>query len=111
MDHRVTLKKNYEFKRLYDKGKSAVTPYMVVYCRRTGSSVNRVGYTVSTKLGKAVVRNRIRRRLREIYRLALPALRPGVDIVIVARSKSVGAQYAQLESAFLRACEKLGILK
>ena len=59
-----TLKKNSEFRRLYSKGKSAVNPYMVVYCRKNGRDVNRVGYTVSVKLGHAVVRNRVRRRLR-----------------------------------------------
>ena len=69
MDFRSTLKKNYEFKRLYNKGKTAVTPYMVVYALKNHKGIRRVGYTVSTKLGKAVVRNRIRRRLREIYRL------------------------------------------
>ena len=66
MDFRSTLKKNYEFKRLYNKGKTAVTPYMVVYALKNHKGIRRVGYTVSTKLGKAVVRNRIRRRLREI---------------------------------------------
>ena len=104
MDFRSTLKKNYEFKRLYNKGKTAVTPYMVVYARR-------VGYTVSTKLGKAVVRNRVRRRLREIYRLNSDKLRPGVDIVIVARSRCIEAEYAKMERAFLRACAELGILR
>jgi len=111
LNKRYTLKQNYEFRRLYDKGKNAPTPYLVVYTRKTGRISNRVGYTVSKKLGKAVVRNRIRRRLREIYRLNLPALKTGYDIVIVARSRCVGAEYKQLESAFLTACGKLGLLK
>ena len=111
MNKRYTLKQNYEFRRLYDKGKNAPTPYLVVYARKTGRGSNRVGYTVSKKLGKAVVRNRIRRRLREIYRLSLPEMRTGYDIVIVARSKSVGAEYRQLEASFLHACGKLGLLK
>ena len=77
MNIRTTLKKNSDFRRLYSKGKSAVTPYMAVYCRRNKGGVNRLGYTVSTKLGHAVVRNRVRRRLREIYRLNSPRLRSG----------------------------------
>jgi ribonuclease P protein component len=105
-----TIKKNYEFRRLYTKGKSAVTPLMVVYCRQNGSDEGRVGYTVSNKLGHAVTRNRIRRRLREIYRLNLYRLQGGMDIVVVARSRSAGAEYAQLERAFLSACDRLGIL-
>ena len=68
VDSRCTLKKNSDFRRLYSKGQSAVNSYVVVYCRRNREKVNRLGYTVSTKLGHAVVRNRVRRRLREIYR-------------------------------------------
>ena len=111
MDIRCTLKKNSDFRRLYAKGKSAVTPYMVVYCRRNREKVNRLGYTVSTKLGHAVVRNRGRRRLREIYRLHAHKLKTGYDIVVVARSRSVGAAYQKLEAGFLSACGKLGLLE
>ena len=66
MQYTVSLKLNHEFRRLYAKGRSAVSPTLVIYMRRTKRSVNRVGFTVTTKLGKAVVRNKIRRRLREI---------------------------------------------
>lgn len=111
MNSRYTLKKNSDFRRLYAKGKSAVNPYMVVYCRKNGRGTNRVGYTVSTKLGHAVVRNRVRRRLREIYRLNAPSLKTGWDIIIVARSRCVGAEYARINSAFLDACEKLGLMR
>lgn len=84
---------------------------MVIYCMKTGRDVRRVGYTVSTKLGKAVTRNKIRRRLREIYRLSSPRLVDGVDMVIVARAKSVDADYSKLESAFLHACGELKLLR
>lgn len=105
-----TLKRNYEFHRLYSKGKSAVTPYLVVYARKTKKSKNRIGITVSTKLGKAVTRNRVRRRLREIYRLNEERFVPGTEIVVVARVRAVKAAYSQLEHAMLSACGKLGIL-
>ena len=111
MDTRCTLKKNSDFRRLYAKGKSIVTPYMVLYCRRNSLGVNRLGYTVSTKLGHAVVRNRVRRRLREIYRLNSPALKNGFDIVVVARSRCVDARYAKMNAAFLEACGSLGLLR
>ena len=104
-----TLKLNYEFHRLYSKGKSAVTPFLVVYSRRGRRQGNRIGFTVSNKLGKAVTRNRIRRRLREIYRLHEENFLRGTDLVIVARARAVTASYRQLESAMLSACEKLGI--
>ena len=111
MDVRCTLKKNSDFRRLYNKGKSAVNPYMVVYCRRNKENNNRLGYTVSTKLGHAVVRNRVRRRLREIYRLNAHRISSGYDIVIVARTRCVGGDYWKMEKACLSACEKLGLLK
>ena len=106
-----TLKKNYEFQRLYSKGKSAITPYLVVYARKTKKRDMRVGFTVSTKLGKAVVRNRVRRRLREIYRLNEERIVSGAEIVVVARVKAGRATYAQLQDAFLSACEKLDIIR
>ena len=108
---RGTLKKNSDFRRLYNKGKSAVTPFLVVYCRRNRGGANRLGYTVSTKLGHAVVRNRVRRRLREIVRLNSPKLKSGWDIVVVARSRCVDAEYRRLERAFLQACTKLGLMR
>ena len=111
MDSRVTLKKNYEFRRLYGKGRSFATPHLVVYCLKNNRGLNRVGYTVSTKLGKAVVRNRVRRRLREIYRLNADKLVKGADIIIVARSRCVGADYAKMEKAFMHACRELKLVK
>ena len=111
MNVRRTLKKNSDFRRLYARGKSAATPYLVLYCRPNRRGENRLGYTVSTKLGHAVVRNRVRRRLREIVRLSEPALKQGWDIVVVARSRCVGAPYRKLEVSFLEACGKLGLIR
>ena len=109
-----TLKKNHEFRRLYAKGKSSVTPYLVVYAgkgRRRQQQLNRVGFTVSAKLGGAVTRNRIRRRLRELYRLHETEFRAGAELVVVARSRAAGAQWRQLERAFLSACRKLELFR
>jgi ribonuclease P protein component len=108
---RYTLKKNSDFRRLYAKGKSAATPYLVLYCRKNRLDHNRAGYTVSTKLGHAVVRNRVRRRLREIVRLNAGAVRPGFDLVLVARSRAVGAEYKKLEQSYLSCCKKLGLMQ
>ena len=111
MKFTATLKKNYEFHRLYAKGKSAVTPFLVVYARQSRHPGNRIGFTVGTKLGKAVKRNRVRRRLREIYRLHEERFVPGTELVVVARGRAVTATYRQLETAFLSACGKLGLMK
>ncbi len=65
MKYTVSLKENRVFRRLYAKGRSAVSPTMVLYCRKNGRRENRLGLTTGTKLGHAVVRNRVRRRLRK----------------------------------------------
>lgn len=96
MKRSVTLKENHEFRRLYNKGASAVSGSMVIYCRKNRMDHNRLGITVSVKLGHAVVRNRARRRLREVYRLNNTALRQGYDLVIVARGRTLTASWKEL---------------
>ena len=110
MKAEITVKENYEFRRIYRKGKSVVSPYMVLYCQKNRQGRTRLGVTVSTKLGKAVTRNRVRRRLREIYRLNEDRFLPGYDIVVVARVKAVRSQYADLNKQFLRLANKLQLL-
>ena len=110
MKYTVSLKENRVFRRLYAKGRSAVSPTMVLYCRKNGRRENRLGLTTGTKLGHAVVRNRVRRRLREIYRTHEAAFRSGYDIVVVARVRAVYSRYAELERDFLRLAKKLQLL-
>lgn len=107
----VTLKKNHEFRLLYRKGASAAAGSMVLYCRKNRLGCNRLGVTVSVKLGGAVVRNRARRRLREVYRLASPRLAQGWDIVLVARGRTAAASWKELNDSFLRLARKLGLLE
>ena len=109
MKSTTTVKKNYEFRRMYAKGKSGVSSCLVVYYRKNRLGHNRLGVTVSTKLGHAVVRNRVRRRLREIFRLNQVGLAQGYDMILVARTRAVGAEYRELERAFLNVCGKLGL--
>ena len=85
MEHTVSLKLNHVFRRLYGRGKSAVNPCLAVYCRKNNLGYSRLGLTVGVKLGKAVVRNRTRRRIKEAYRIHEGAFFPGYDIVVVAR--------------------------
>lgn len=83
----------------------------MVYCRPNRLGVNRMGYTVSTKLGHAMVRNRVRRRFREIVRLNSAALTQGWDIILVARGRAVGAPFDKLTRAYLDCCGKLGLIR
>ena len=110
MKHTVALKQNHEFRRLYSKGKSAVSPYFAIYCRKTNRPQSRLGITTGVKLGKAVKRNFVRRRIRELYRTNEQKFAPGYDIVVVARTRAIFARYADLERSFLHLMKKLGIL-
>ena len=111
MNPAVTVKENYEFRRIYRKGRSAVSPCLVVYCQKNRRGQSRLGVTVSTKLGHAVERNRMRRRLREVYRLHEAELLPGYDIVIVARSRAMEADFAELTRAFLTLAGRTGLMQ
>ena len=106
-----SLKLNHVFQRLYRKGGSVADRYLVLYCRKNDGSENSAGLTVGVKLGHAVVRNRIRRRLREIYRLHESRFLPGWDIVVVARARAVTASYGQLERSYLALAGQAGILR
>lgn len=111
MQFSSSLKLNHIFRRLYRKGKTAANGYLVFYCRKNGTVSNRIGLTVSAKLAHAVQRNRLRRQLREIYRLHETSFARGYDIVIVARSRAIGADYATLEHACLSLAAKLGLIE
>lgn len=104
------LKLNHIFRRLYSTSAYA-NSYLVLYARKNKTDTNRVGITVSKKLGSAVVRNRIRRRLREVYRLNEEKFQPGWDIVVVARTRAVSGNFAALTEAYLSLAEKATLLK
>lgn len=109
MKFSCALKLNHIFRRLYAT-KGFANGYLVLYARQNHSATNRVGITVSKKLGRAVVRNRVRRRLREIYRLNEDRFAPGWDIVVVARSRCVDGDFRKLTQAYLSLAEKAGLL-
>ncbi len=110
MKFSCSLKLNHIFRRLYATNGYA-NGYLVLYARANRTATNRVGITASKKLGHAVVRNRVRRRLREIYRLNEDKFAPGWDIVVVARSRCIEANFNKLTAAYLSLAEKAGILK
>ena len=104
-----SLKLNHIFKRLYHTNGFG-NGFLVLYARKNRTGTNRVGITVSKKLGKAHIRNRTRRRIREVYRLNEEAFQPGWDIVVVARSKAVDAEFSRLTRSFLALSKKAGFL-
>ena len=104
-----SLKLNHIFQRLYHT-KGAADGFLVLYARKNRTACNRVGITVSKKLGKAHIRNRTRRRIREVYRLNEEIFQPGWDIVVLARPKSVDAPFERLTKSYLTLARKLNLL-
>ncbi len=84
-----TLKKNYEFKNVLSKGKFYISKHVTMYVKNNNKKENYVGIAVSTKLGKAVVRNRVKRLIRESYRLEKNSIKKGFDIVFLWNKKAI----------------------
>ena len=110
MKYSCALKLNHVFRRLYHTG-AVANGFLVLYARPNKLGINRIGITVSKKLGHAVVRNRVRRRLREIYRIHEELFAPGWDIVVVARSRCVDASFQSIAKAYLELAQKAKLLK
>ena len=106
----ISIKENSDFRRAYYKGKSVVKKRLVLYYRKNRFSYNRLGITVSPKVGKAVTRNRVKRLLKENYRI-IQGLSAGYDIVIVARKRAAFASFYDLKKDMEEAFLNCGLLK
>lgn len=96
-----SLKKNHQFQFVYKYGKSYANKYLVMYVKENGMEKNRIGISVSKKVGNSVVRHRVTRLVRESYRLHEAVFNSGLDIVIVARQSAASVGYEEIESALL----------
>ena len=96
-----SLKKNHQFQFVYKYGKSYANKYLVMYIKENGMEKNRIGISVSRKVGNSVVRHRVTRLVRESYRLHEAVFNSGLDIVIVARQSAASVGYEEIESALL----------
>lgn len=96
MKKTTPLKKNYEFVRIYKKGKFFVGKYIVIYLLKNRFGTNRLGITVNKKVGKSVKRNRMKRLVRESYRFYEDFIPAGLDIVFVARSAETEYGFAEI---------------
>ena len=97
----ISLKNSLEFGNVYKQGISYANKYLVMYIVDNDLGINRLGISVSKKVGNSVVRHRITRLIREAYRLHMDELVKGKDIVVVARVNSKGHNYWDIESAFI----------
>lgn len=110
MKNTQSLKLNRDFRRVY-KSDSFVGGYTVVYVRKNCYPFNRVGLTVSKSVGKAVVRNRLKRLMREGYRLMEDNIKTGYDFIIVARNRAAGKTMLQIKKDIDYAMVKLDMKK
>ena len=108
MEYSDSLKKNNEFQRVYRKGTSQANRYLVMYVLENHDRhmENRLGISVSKKVGNSVVRHRITRLVRESYRLNESLFKKNLDIVVIARNSANGTNYHEIEKAFMDLARK-----
>ena len=96
--------KNKDFQIVYKNGKSYANKYLVMYVLENNTQENRLGISVSKKVGNSVVRHRLARLIRESYRLNTDMFNSGLNIIVIARTTAKGKNFAEIESAFLHLC-------
>ena len=96
-----SLKKNDQFREVYKRGKSLANKYLVIYVLENNLEINRLGISVSKKVGDSVVRHHLARFVQESYRLHEDMFNSGLDIVVVARKSAADINYHDMESALL----------
>lgn len=102
-----SLKQNYEFRRVYRRGSSTADSVLAIY--KFKSRGKKIGISVSTKIGKACVRNKIKRQIKNLYTINYDHIQAGYDIVIVARSKANESSFKDIEKSFIKNMKKLGV--
>ena len=109
--HSESLKKNRDFQLIYKEGKSSTVRYLVLYVRENGLAKNRLGVSVSKKVGNSVVRHRITRLVRESYRLQEDMFNSGLDMVVIARVNAKGRSFEEIRSALIHLGKLQGVIK
>lgn len=111
MQFSESLKKNSDFRNVYENGKSYANKYLVMYVLENNKEINRLGISASKKVGNSVVRHRFARLVRESYRLHENIFNSGLDIVVVARKSASSVRYFEIERALLHLSKLHRILK
>ena len=96
-----SLKKNKDFQTVYRQGKSYANKYLVLYIMENQTEKNRIGISVSKKVGNSVVRHHLTRLIRESYRLQEECFQRGYDLVVIARQSAKDVTYKEMESALI----------
>jgi len=106
----TSLKKNIDFQKVYKEGKSKANKYLVMYVLPNDLGINRLGISVSKKVGNSVVRHHLTRLIRESYRLNSNMFNSSLDIVVIARNTAKDKTYKEVESALLHLAKLHNIL-
>ena len=101
-----SLKKNFQFRYVYNRGKSIANRCLVMYVIKNNRNINRFGISVSKKVGKSVVRSRVTRLIRESYRLNEKNIKSGYDIVVIARVSSNQSDYKEISRCLVHLLKK-----
>lgn len=96
-----SLKKNKDFQTVYRQGKSYANKYLVLYIMENQTEKNRIGISVSKKVGNSVIRHHLTRLIRESYRLQEECFQRGYDLVVIARQSAKDVTYKEMESALI----------
>lgn len=104
------LRKNLEFRAVYRRGKSFSNSLLVLYVSKNNKNLNKVGISVSKKVGKSVIRSRVKRLISESYRLNKDSIKKGYDLVFVARNACNDKSYFEIEKALKNLFKKAGLL-
>lgn len=106
------IRKNAEFRKVYRRGKSFSNRLLVLYMYRNNlnKEVSRIGISVSKKVGKSVIRSRVKRLISESYRLNSHKFKTGYDFVIIARTSCNNKQYKEVDSSLLDLFNKAGLI-
>ncbi len=104
-----SLRKTEQFLRCYKKGRRCANGYLILYVCGNGLGRNRIGVVVSKKVGNSVVRHRVKRLVREVYRLSEQGFNSGLDLTVVARKDAKDADYRTIRSALLHLAMRAGI--
>lgn len=111
MNSTESLKKRKDFKIVYNKGKSLANKYLVMYIYSNGDSINRLGISVSKKVGNSVVRHRVTRLVRENYRLNENRIKTGYNIIVIGRVKSSDANFKDINESLMSLLKKHRLLE
>lgn len=111
MKHTQSLKKNNDFRIVYRRGRSVANQFLVMYKLKNNTESNRLGISVSKKVGNSVVRSRVTRLIRETYRLHEEKVSSGWDLVVIARNTANGATFYEISKAMENVLKRQKIYK